>query len=341
MTMARKFLSVSVLGMLFLLTGCKFDKNDHEPVPSKILNSPPFRTLTDSISNLPDNYILYLKRGELLSQKNFHKIAFYDYKKAWELHPDENTALAYSANLFLSGQEQDAINFLKQCVARFPYNSEFSRRLSEAYLQAGESSAALEQYNAILTTDPANFEAWYQKGGLLARLKDTAQAISALEKAYELQPLQIFGISLANLYAETKNPRALALCDELLRKDTLQELTDALFIKGLYYSNIDRPEEALEAFDKCIKRDWKFIEAYIEKGIIQFTRKKYDDALQTFALGAKVSNTYADAYYWMGRCYEARGDKNEAVKNYERALALDMNFSEAREALEKFSKRDH
>ena len=78
-------------------------------------------------------------------------------------------------------------------------------------------------------------------------------------------------------------------------------------------------------------------EAYIEKGIIFFERKNYDTALKTFSMAATVSNTDADAYYWMGRCYEATGKTDDAITNYRRALALDTEFTEAKAALRRLN----
>lgn len=322
-----------------LASACNQDDADSkEPTDKKILNSSPFSHLTDSISRFPENAQLYLGRAALLTGRELHQLANADYGKAWNLNPDETTAQLYVANMFLSGKEEAAINFLRECLAKFPANPEFSRRLSEAYLQSGRSKEALAQYNEILQKDPGNFEAWYEKGLLLAQSEDTIDAIRALEKAYSLQPLQLFGLSLANLYAETKNDKALSLCDALIRQDSAQELTDALFIKGVYYSNVNQKELALEQFENCIRRDWKFTEAYIEKGILLFNDKNIDEALKTFALAAKVSNTYADAYYWMARCFETIGKTEEASENYRRALALDRRFTEAKKALERLNK---
>ncbi|WP_350340127.1 tetratricopeptide repeat protein [Paraflavitalea speifideaquila] len=50
-------------------------------------------------------------------------------------------------------------------------------------------------------------------------------------------------------------------------------------------------------------------------------------------MAATVSNTSADAYYWMGRCYEALRQPEEALQNYQRALSLDKGFDEAREGI--------
>ncbi len=196
---------------------------------------------------------------------------------------------------------------------------------------------SLTRLEAIIKANPSGFEAWYQKGLLLAEMNDTLEAISALETSFSLQPLQTSGIALANLYAETKNERALALCNAMLKKDTARTLTEPVFIKGIYYTKSGEDALAIEAYNECIRRDWKFTEAYIEKGILLYNRQKLPEALKVFQLAATVTNTYADAYFWMGRCYEALGQKKEAAANYTKALALDKDFTEAAQALERIN----
>ena len=48
-----------------------------------------------------------------------------------------------------------------------------------------------------------------------------------------------------------------------------------------------------------------------------------------------VSNSFTDAYYWMGRCYEALGNRELAIDNYKKTLGLDPDYKEAKEALDK------
>lgn len=320
--------------MVASLAGCRLANGREDAV----MHSPAIAHMTDSISRFPNNAALYLQRAVLLSQQNEHEMAYSDYHKAWELHPDEATALALTSNLFMLGKEKEATTFLEKCMQQYPANIEFPRRLGEAYQQSGNSGKAMLLYDKIIQANPTSFEAYYEKGILMAQLHDTTRAINALEKSFALQPLQLSGVSLANLYAETKNPKVLLLCDELIKADSAKELTDPVFIKGIYYANIHLSDKALEQFEECIRRDWKFTEAYIEKGIILYHQHNIDEALKTFALAARVSNTYPDAYYWMGRCFETSGKINEARTNYYRALALDRNFTEAREALKRLQR---
>ena len=88
-------------------------------------------------------------------------------------------------------------------------------------------------------------------------------------------------------------------------------------------------------FDSCIGRDWKFADAYLEKGIALFKQKEYQPALQSFQMSVKVSETYADGYFWIGRCYEAAGDKQQAIDYYREALIYDKDFSEASERIKR------
>jgi tetratricopeptide (TPR) repeat protein len=335
--MAKCYLYAIAL-FLFGALSCNLIDSSDERNAERILNSPPYEGLTDSIHETPGDVALYLKRAELLMQNKQADLAVQDYEEAWRLQPDEFTAMRYTAGLFMSGREKQAIELLTECMKRFPDNTEFPRRLSEAYLQSGRPRDALKQYNIIVEKDPENFEAWYERGLILSEMKDTAEAISSLERAYELQPLQSFGLMLANLYAETGNVKAIALCDALISRDVEQQAVDPIFLKGVYFANAQQPALAVAQFDTCIRRDWKFIEAYIEKGIVQFQTGSYEEALETFNLAKQVTNTYPDAYFWIGRCHEATGNIEEAAENYYRALALDGSFTEAKEGLRRLRK---
>jgi tetratricopeptide (TPR) repeat protein len=320
---------------LLLLVGCDAINDDPSSSSKRILKNPPYEGITDSIETFPDNATLYLRRALLLSQNNRHEIATADYKKSWELKPEANTALEYVSNLLMVDKVKEAVSLLKQGIQKYPDNPEFSRRLSEVYYQTGKSKEALQQFNKILERDSTDFEIWYDKGLLLTQLKDTPAAIQALEKSFQLQPINYSGLALATLYASRKNPRALEICDQLLATDTAEQQTDPIFMKGIYFSETKQYEKALQQFDECIKRDWKFTDAYIEKGIVLYEQKKYDEALKIFSLASTVSNTDADTYFWMARSYEVLGNKEEAVKNYERALSLERDFKEAWEALQR------
>jgi tetratricopeptide (TPR) repeat protein len=323
-----------LLGIAFAAVSCKghADKKEQE---ATVLKQAPFAPLTDSIRQAkPEEEAgLYFRRAELLSRNNLHELAAEDYKRSWAIHPEEATGLRYGSTLSILGRIDEAAKLLQDCRKKFPSNANFSNMLGDIYMQSGKTKAALDLYDTMLQADSLDFEAWYEKGLLLEKAKDTAGALIALKKAYTIQPVNTYALELAHLYAENRNSKALELCDEVLAKDLTHELLDPLFIKGIYYSNTGLYKKAVVQFDSCIRRDWKFTDAHLEKGIALFKQKNYEEALKTFRMSVEVSNTYPDGYYWIGRCYEVAGNREEAIAYYQRALSLDKDFTEAGEAI--------
>jgi tetratricopeptide (TPR) repeat protein len=321
--------------------GCNGHGNKQDEERAAILSRSPFGPLTDSLvqhkSN--DEAGLYFRRAELLSRNDLNELAVEDYRRSWELRPDEMTGFRYASTLTILGQSGNAIRLLQDCRKKFPSNSAFPAMLGELYQQSGRTTEAIEIFDSTLKTDSLNFEAWYEKGLLLEKSGDTAGAILALGKAYTIQPINTYGLELAHLYAEHRDPAALRICDAILKIDTTHSSLDPLFIKGIYFSNTSQYKKAIVQFDSCIFRDWKFTDAYLEKGIALFKQRQYRQALQSFQMTIKVSATYADGYFWVGRCYEATDLPDQAVVYYRQALALDKDFTEAADGIKRLQQK--
>jgi tetratricopeptide (TPR) repeat protein len=317
------------------VTACNGSGNGKSTDRAAILAYPPYSPLTDSIKQHlgADQAGLFFRRAELLSHNDQHELAAADYNRSWELRPDESTAARYASTLTIIGQTGKAIRFLQDCEQKFPANKTFPAMLAELYTQSDRMQDAIGVYDNMLRSDTLNFDAWYEKGLLLEKKGDTPNAIFALKKAYSIAPVNTYGLELGLLYAESRDPSALPICDAILRKDSARDLPDPFLIKGIYFSNTQQYKKAIVQFDSCIGRDWKFADGYLEKGIALFKQKQYQRAMQSFEMTVKVSETYADGYFWIGRCYEATGNKEKAIAYYKEALAFDNHFTEAAERI--------
>lgn len=324
-------LFVSFCCVLVGMTACNGSGNGGGADRSAILTLPPYALLTDSLRHQlsADQAGLYFRRAELLSHNDQHELAAADYGRSWDLRPDEMTGERYASTLTIIGQTGKAIRFLKECRQKFPANTNFPAMLAELYTQSNRMQDAIGMYDDVLRTDTLNYDAWYEKGLLLEKKGDTPAAILALTKAYTIEPINTYGLELAHLYAEHRDPAALPLCDAALKRDSSHDMLDPFFIKGIYFSNTAQYKKAIVQFDSCIGRDWKFADAYLEKGIALFKERQYQPAMQSFQLTIKVSETYADGYFWIGRCYEATGNKEQAIAYYRQALIYDKEFTEA------------
>ncbi len=211
----------------------------------------------------------------VLHRKNAHELAFIDFQKAWSLRHSLEIALPYAANLEILRKTHEKQILLESLYRQYPSNAQIGRLLADTYSVSGRSVQALGIYNEMISRDSLDPETYFEKAMLLEMLKDTLQAIRALQKAYSFQGVDTYGLELAHLYAEQKNPRALEICDYILKHDSITILIDPFFIKGIFYANTKQYPKAIVQFDSCILRDWKTTDAYLEKGRALLPNEKF------------------------------------------------------------------
>jgi len=230
------------------------------------------------------------------------------------------------------------INSLKQQVQKNPDSAGLRMQLVNVLDSLGMYKDAIAQTDSLIKRDSLNNGLWFTKALLLESNKDTAEAIKSYERALRIYPSVEAQLNLANLLAETKNARSLLICRNVSQMGLGRE-TDAScnFISGVYYARSGNNQQALNLFDKAISNNYTLMEAYMEKGFIYYESKDYTNALKVFETAITVNKMYPDAWYWKAKCYEAMGNKEEALVNYKRSLGLDKNLKEAAEAVRRLS----
>ncbi|MGZ8559873.1 MAG: tetratricopeptide repeat protein [Chitinophagaceae bacterium] len=325
------------LSFFFFLTLIFFSCNDNKSASpfDDILSQPPYAAITDSIHKQPGRDDLYFRRAILLNKNNFPEPALADFHKAWSLAKEESYAVGVS-NILLEKKPDSAVVFLKEAIIEVPNSLFLPISLARSYDALGKTDEALAVCNNMLEKEPGQVNALLLKSDLLEKKGNISGMIESLEKAYSLVPVnREISHKLAYQYAENKNAKALRIADSLISKDSLNIHAEPYYVKGMYYSNINDKTNAIQLFDATIKRDHRFLNAYIEKGKILLEQKKTTEALKTFQLANTITPSFPDAWYWIGRCQEVMGDKEEAKQNYEKAYELDNTFTEAKEAAEK------
>ncbi len=226
-------------------------------------------------------------------------------------------------------------------IRKYPNDTLLKYEFVLALQEAGRYKEAISFIDSINIGkgDSANLKTYYnylyKRAELSAQDGDTAKAIATLELFVIPGELTEAGKQLANLYAETRNPKTIVVCDLMNKNDISNRDPDPDYLKGIYYYNINDYNKAIEQFNSCIKKDYTFLDAYMEKGRILFKQTKYQEAIGVYDLTIKISNTFADAHFWKGKCQEALGQKAEAKISYQRAYAFDKTFTEAKEAADR------
>ncbi|MGH2648464.1 MAG: tetratricopeptide repeat protein, partial [Ginsengibacter sp.] len=209
------------------------------------------------------------------------------------------------------------------------------QNLIEVYRNEGSYDSALVLTNDQIKKDSNNAYLWNMKATLHFENDDTLNAINSLEHAVDIYPLPEYLVALGTIYAEVKNPKSLIIANGLLKANRVKSGADAMFIKGLYYSYTEDKMKAINYFDSSLHMDFTYMFSYREKAIALYDLGKYKEALEVLKRAVTVQNNFDEGYYWMGKCYEKLGNKEDAIQSYQTALLYDNNFSEAREALDK------
>jgi tetratricopeptide (TPR) repeat protein len=300
-----------------------------------VLEQPPYAALTDSIVKSPTNAILYNHRAALLLQNEQDALAEKDFNTAYKLAPDEDNAIG--AARFLIGRNTDsAVAFLEGAVKRVPQSLVLQISLARGYQQQKAYEQALLVCNRVIEAYPNQLDALVLRSEILKTQNKPAEAIATLEQAYYYAPFDAELVhTLAFDYAQALNPKALLLADSLLRADSSQRHAEPYYFKGVYYAGIGNKAAALAQFDEAIRHDYAFLDAHMEKGVLQFEMEQYSAAQKTFGVALSISPAYAYAYYWLGKVADAQGQRQEAKNNYLRAYNLDKTLTEAKTLADK------
>lgn len=206
----------------------------------------------------------------------------------------------------------------------------------DALDSVGDYSNAIVQMDSLILKDKGNYGLWFKLGKIYEHAGDTTKAIGSYQTALIIYKAPDGILALVNLLAETKNVETLPLCDELDNLKLGREYDSyANFFRGVYNARSGYKQIATIYFNKSIISNYTFIDAYMEKGFIMYDDKRFDDALSVFLKVAEVNSTYADAYYWQAKCFEAKANKPKAIELYQQALALDKTLQQAQDGIKR------
>jgi tetratricopeptide (TPR) repeat protein len=225
-------------------------------------------------------------------------------------------------------------------VQQYPDSMDLRVAYANMLDSIGQYSAAIAQMDSVLKRDSLRNGFWVMKGQFQEKNKDTSGAIASYYKSILIYPAVDAQLYLANLLAETKDKRSLLLLVSVSKtRFDDRTLAECDFIAGIYHARTQNNPLAINLFNRCISRDFKFMEAYMEKGFIYFETKDLLEAEKVFTTAITVETTYADAWYWLAKTQEILGKKELAIKNYEQALKYDATLTEAQTAINRLSSK--
>ncbi len=103
---------------------------------------------------------------------------------------------------------------------------------------------------------------------------------------------------------------------------------DEAMMDGLANLNFNKPEEALQDFEKAIKIDPGRAEGYLGKANALNMLGRYREAIECYNQAISIDPTLANAYVNRAIAYSHLGEYKKAIKDYEKGLELDPKIDD-------------
>ncbi|MDR0876768.1 MAG: tetratricopeptide repeat protein [Treponema sp.] len=243
-----------------------------------------------------------------------------------EREPYNREALFAAGELDIArGHSADALLRFRDASRRYPDDRRLLISLALVSGSLGDREASLQYIDKALARHPDDYRVFYYAGWLDAQAGRIAEAIRYAEQALYFRPGYGPALSLlASLrYRSLQYEEAARLADECIAAD--RNDMGAWYLKGLAYSRMKRPKDALAVFSNAmlINPDDEFIRAGLEDILIGST-----------PLEDPQRSRWAAWHFNRAREYRSRNLVDQGLFEYRRGLRLNPYARDRREYAE-------
>jgi tetratricopeptide (TPR) repeat protein len=208
--------------------------------------------------------------------------------------------------------------------------------LRDAWVLFGYAYLSLEKYNFALSAFERAYQLdseWpatqYFVGLTQAELGNTKEAIIYLNYALSnnFEPALAVYQKLADLYLETKDyAKAVESYKKILEINN-KDINSFVRPVWIYLDYLNQPDKAIEIAKTAVTAFPESAMSYNLLGWSQIGIKDYADAETNLKKAIELDAGLAAAYYNLGQLYEIRKMNDKALGNYQKAYELDQNGS--------------
>ncbi|WP_263972345.1 tetratricopeptide repeat protein [Spongiactinospora rosea] len=243
--------------------------------------------------------VLLANRAQLLAALGRGKEALDDYSAAIALDPAFPDHYLDRGNLrFSQGTLDGALADYETALRLSPPLPEAYYNRAQVHLAQGEGHAALADLAHVLELDPGYLDAYINRAGMLAVTGRDAEARADVAAGLAIDPRN------AHLRC----------------------------VLGQLECAAGRPAEALAAFAAALAADPRLVPAWANRAITRFETGDVDGAVEDLTRALELEES-AELYFNRATALRALGREEEATADLHRALDLDPEDPDVREAL--------
>ncbi len=299
-----------------------------------VTGDPAIDGLTEAIKSSPDDPMLYFKRSEIFYERQAYDQAIADLALVLKLDSTNLKAHHLLADVYMdSYQSARALHTMQRAALLYPDSINTKLKLSEFELILKQYDAALHTVADIMKIRPGHPEGLFMLGLIYRDQGKTDLAIGAFQSAVERNPdMSEAWVILGDLMDRTHNPLASQYFDNAV--SVAPDNVAAWHAKAYYLQNNNKIDEALVIYKHIHSLDAQYPEAYLNAGILLMYKDSLDAALKEINILGEIDPANPAAWFYKGKIYHLKGQKDEAKAAYEQALRLDPDYGQAKDGLE-------
>ena len=197
--------------------------------------------------------------------------------------------------LSINGEDQKALEFFKEAIARDPENTMAWNGLGSCHVGLNNPAAAINAYRQAIETNPTDETLYFILGDYYVKLEQHQEAIDAYREVIRLKP----------------------------------DFEEAHFKLGVVYSRLGRLDEGKDAFETVIRLNPDAVPAHFNVGIAYAQLGRYQDALRANQEALRVDPEFAPAHNNIGLVQQKLGNTDLEIDAYKRAIRIDPDFASA------------
>lgn len=290
--------------------------------------------LTEAIRTSPNDPDLYLRRSEIFYERQAYDQAVADLVQVMKLDSTNLKAHHLLADVYLdSYQSARALQTMQRAALLYPDSINTKLKLAEFQLILKQYEPALNTVADIMKIHPGDPEGLFMLGMIYRDQGKTDLAIGAFQSAVERNPqMSEAWVILGDLMDRTHNPLAIQYFDNAVR--VAPNNVAAWHAKAYYLQNNDKIDEALEIYRHIHSLDAQYPEAYLNASILLMYKDSLDAAMKELDILGKIDPANPATWFYKGKIYHLKGQKDQAKSAYEQALRLDENYEQAKDGLQ-------
>lgn len=212
------------------------------------------------------------------------------------------------------------------------------KQMNEGIQQLNKNniSGAERAMQEAIKTDPTHAEAYLNLGKLYRKQKKWVDAEKAFTGAIENlgeTPRGDYWFELGSVQvSKSLEPGTSRTEQEAMWREAIKSFSDAIGINpdlyrahyqmGMLHEKLDEPEQADQAYRKCIELNGKYSPCFVSLGNMYIDYGFSNVAMSVLETGTKVNETDADMWNGMGRALLNLNKPKEAVEAYKKAKRI-------------------